>query len=54
MEIEVNKETLEKEIQRVFKKLPNIVCDANSLIYIINALDAKFEQDFKCRISTNY
>lgn len=54
MELTVEKDTLEQEIQRLFKQLPGIICDPASLIYIIDALDKKFEKDFGCNISLNY
>lgn len=52
--IKVNKEILEKEIQRLFTKLPSICCDINSHLYIIDALCRKFKQDFNVEISTDY
>jgi hypothetical protein len=54
MNVTVNKDILEKEIQRVFKKLPGITTDTASLIYIMDALDKKFEADFGSKISTDY
>ena len=54
MNLTVKKDILEKEIQRVFKKLPSITTDTASLIYIIDDLDKKFEADFGSKISTNY
>lgn len=42
MEIEVNKETAAKEIDKVISKLSGIVCDVPALIYITQTLiDAK-------------
>ncbi len=42
MEIEVNKETATKEIDKVISKLSGIICDVPSLIYITQTLiDAK-------------
>lgn len=42
MNIEVNKETAAKEIDRVISKLSSIVCDVPSLLYITQMLiDAK-------------
>lgn len=52
MNVEV--EVLEKEIQRVFKKLPSICSDVNSHIYIIDALCRKFKADTGRDISINY
>lgn len=52
--IKVKKEILEKEIQRLFTKLPSICCDINSHLYIIDALCRKFKQDFNVEISTDY
>lgn len=52
--LNVDKEILEKEIQRLFKKLPSICCDINSHIYIIDALCRKFKQDFGVEISNDY
>ena len=54
MKIEVEEEVVEKEIQRVFKKLPSICCDAMSHIYIIDALCERFREDFGREISTDY
>lgn len=54
MTIEVDKVILEKEIQRVFKNLPNICCDTASYLYIVNTLVAAYEEDFKCEFNTDY
>lgn len=52
--IQVDKEVLEKEIQRVFKKLPSICCDTTSHLYIMDAILRKFKQDFGVEVSTKY
>lgn len=52
--MEVDKNILEKEIQKVFKKLPSICCDTASLLYIYDVLCRKFKNDFGVDISTNY
>lgn len=53
-DMEVDKDILEKEIQRVFKKLPSICCDVPAHLYIIDALCRKFKDDFGVEISTDY
>ena len=52
--IQVDKDVLEKEIQRVFKKLPSICCDTASHLYIMDAILRKFKQDFGVEVSTKY
>lgn len=52
--MEVNRDILEKEIQKVFKKLPSICCDVPAHLYIIDALCKKFKDDFGVEISTDY
>lgn len=54
MGIEVDANTLEKEIQRVFKNLPSICCDVMSLLWIVKALDDKFYEMTGRYTSTNY
>lgn len=43
MNINLNENILEKEIKKVFKKLPFICSDTSSIVFIINALDESFE-----------
>ncbi|MBQ7602954.1 MAG: hypothetical protein IJU58_02290 [Clostridia bacterium] len=52
--MKVNKNQVEQEIQKVFKKLPGICCDVPSILYIIDALCRKFKEDFGTDISTDY
>ena len=54
MGIEVDANTLEKEIQRVFKNLPSICCDVMSLLWIVKALCDKFCEMTGRNISTDY
>ena len=53
-EVQVTKNTREKEIQKVFQKLPRICCDVPSILYIMETLCKKFKQDFGTDISTDY
>ncbi len=54
MVVSVDPKTLEKEIQRVFKKLGGICCDINSHLFIIQALDDAFKNLTGRNISTDY
>lgn len=50
MSIDVDGNILEEELQRVFKKLPNICCDTASLIFIIDTLDKAYYEKFGKRL----
>ena len=54
MEANVEIDVLEKEIQRVFKKLPSVCCDINSVLFIIQTLDNAFKEVSGRPVSTNY
>ena len=54
MEINLEADLLEKEIQKVFKKLPNICCDVNSHLFIIQVLSDAFKNLTGRNISLNY
>lgn len=54
MEIELNSKTLEKELQRLFKKLPDICCDINSHLFIIQVLDDAYKKLTGKPISIDY
>lgn len=54
LNVEVDTDLLEKEIQRVFMKLPSICSDTASHLYIMDAVLRKFKQDFGVEVSTNY
>lgn len=45
--IVVEKEKLTKELKKVFEKLPGIICDFPSLIWIIEKLTKEFKKDFE-------
>lgn len=46
-DIIVVKETLKRELERVYKNLPSVVCDVPSLIWIIEKLQKEFKKDFE-------
>lgn len=52
MEIEID--ILEKEIQSVFKKLPNICCDVPSHLFIIQSLLDAFRNASGRELSSDY
>lgn len=54
MEMEVDEKTLEREVQRVFKKLGGICCDVMSHLWIIKTLDDGFKEMTGRNISTDY
>ncbi len=54
MEIELDIEALEKDIQRVFKKIPSTTTDTLSAIFIIQTLDEAFEKVAGRKLSTKY
>lgn len=54
MEMTVDHKTLEKQIQRVFKKLGGICTDVPSHLFIIQALDDAYKNLTGKNISTDY
>lgn len=50
----VDEELLEKDIQRIFKKLPRICSDINVIICIIEILNSSFNELFGRYISGDY
>lgn len=54
MGIDVETDVLEREIQRVFKKLPSICCDVNSHLFIIQVLCDAFKNASGRELSTDY
>lgn len=43
----VKKETLKKELDRIYKKIPSVVCDVPSLMWVIQTLEHQFKKDFE-------